>query len=217
MKSGNHRVVQLLLTFGADLNSLNRELLTPLDVAVECSNEPVICLLQSLGAVQGEVAKKLSFSAPIPRLKSFYDTAKMKLLLAQKRAKMRKLNANRLQNSYHSTSSESAEINGHQQYNGIHGSKDEGTCTNGIISADVTTSGESSMDRTEMVDGTALGSNAKTHVRFRAEEDIASEGLHSSHSLSLATLGDMENGDTFLPLHERLQQCININLELSGT
>ena len=70
------------------MSLLNSMLLTPLDVAVQCGHEKAIALLQQLGAVQGDLAKH-SFGASIPRLKSFYDTGKMKAQLAKLRQKHR--------------------------------------------------------------------------------------------------------------------------------
>lgn len=42
------------------------------------------------------------------------------------------------------------------------------------------------------------------------------ERTFSNQSLSLVTLKDMEDGNTLSTLYERLQQCINMTLELSG-
>ena len=211
-KNGNYHVLQLLIVFGANINSLDGQLLTPLDVAVENGNEPMISLLQSLGAMQGDAAKKLNFSAPIPRLKTFYDTAKMKALLAKEKEE---LNMNRLQSNGSAHSNATSELSGHQQCNGVHqtvigsdkvhGSK---TMTNGdsVGGAELT-------NGTAIVDGSPLASNCGTSAQYH---DDGSKTLHSRHSLSLITLGDMENGNACISLHERLQQCININLELSG-
>ncbi len=222
MKTGNYHVIKLLLVFGATVNSLNSQLLTPLDVAVECCNDQAISLLQSLGAVQGEVAKKLSFNTAIPRLKSFYDTAKMKSLLAQKMGKLRDLNTNKHHingNGYHSSSSspafDVAKSNGHLQCNDAYNSGRDGeahSITNASTFTNGVTDSESSIDGNEMTNGIASLSSAGSHQ----EDNTSLSKRVSCHSLSHVTLKDMEDGNTFLALHERLQQCININLDLSG-
>lgn len=203
IKNGNYHVLQLLLVFGANINSLDSQQLTPLDVAVESGNEPIISLLQSLGAVHGEAAKKLNFSAPIPRLKSFYDSAKMKALLAQRKAA---LNMNRLQLNGSVHDSATSQSHEHQQCDGVNSTREAGS--DKTVADETITNGDS-VDGTASVDESSLASNSGASNRY---QDIGSK----RHTLSFITLGEMESGNSFISLHERLQQCININLELSG-
>ena len=42
------------------------------------------------------------------------------------------------------------------------------------------------------------------------------ERMFSNQSLSHVTLKDMEDGNTLSTLYERLQQCVNMTLEISG-
>ena len=214
MKSGNHHVIKLLLVFEANINSLNSQLSTPLDIAVESKNDAVISLLQSLGAVQGEIAKTRSFSAAIPRLKSFYDTAKMKSLLSQRRMKMKELNAKRgIANGVQARSSGSTlNINGHLHINGMQSSEDKEARTVTITSAN----GVNGVDGIEMkTDKASEGGTGSCDAPIQCEEDVPTrQRLHSS--ICRATLRDMEDGNTLSTLYERLQQCINITLDLSG-
>ena len=75
--------------------------------------------------------------------------------------------------------------------------------TNGLVN------GENSMDGSKIVNGSF------TESRFNGEGYVTGE-LCSSSSLSFVTLKDMEDGNTFSTLYDRLQQCINMNLDLSG-
>lgn len=175
MQEGSLHVIKLLLIFGAEVSLLNSVLLTPLDVAVQSGNEEAIGLLQQLGAVQGDLAKR-SFGTSIPRLKSFYDTAKMKAQLAKQRKK-------------------------------------RSNCANGITAAQTVgngvVNGSLHMGEVGGGEGTPLGT-------VEEEGESGRERLFSSQSLSHVTLRDMEDGNTLSTLYERLQQCINMTLDLSG-
>lgn len=185
-QEGNLFIIKLLLVFGADANFLSsKELLTPLDVAVECNHAQAIDLLQQIGAVQGELAKKHCFDAKIPRLKSFHDTAKMKLL-AQQRLKL-------LSARQHPVNGD-GNLNG----NGYH-------CNNGY-----------KQNPTGLVSGADHNGDMESGAACNGEEGTERERLYSNQSLQGVTLKDMEDGHTLSTLYERLQQCINVTLDISG-
>ncbi len=79
--------MELLAIFGANLNALNQQSLTPLDQALEVQFEPAILFLQSLGAGSASVAINCNFETILPRLKSFHDAVKIKEQLKQLRIK----------------------------------------------------------------------------------------------------------------------------------
>ena len=194
MQEGNIHVVKLLLVFGADVNSLNSELATALDVAVECDNEQAIALLQAVGAVQGEQARKACFDAKIPRLKSFHDTAKIKAHLSLQR--QRALVAKQTRNVHRRN--ESVDSGCPLNSNGGDGETDE---LGSQLSPTACASG---------------GGGEEGGVFSDQEEEGARERLFSNQSLNKVTLKDMEDGNTLSTLYERLQQCINITLDISG-
>lgn len=116
LQEGNFHIIKLLLIFGAEVNALDGRLLTtPLDIAVYQNHEQAIQLLQLLGAVQGESAKTF-FNTGIPRLKSFHDEAKTKMLLAKRRKELWSALENGNGNGYHksdrSAKSDVAALNG---------------------------------------------------------------------------------------------------------
>lgn len=218
MQQGNLHVIKLLLIFGANINDLNGDLLTALDVAVDCGSEQAISLLQRLGAVQGEIAKKRSFNTSIPRLKSFLDTAKIKAQLAQRR--MKSLNESRKFSNDESYSEPyQYSVNGHNGNADAHGSCSVASGIEASVASEgVTLNGYASGG------GMRNGINAQHDfgdfpVHEAVEEEDFGEGrerLFSNQSLHRVTLKDMEDGTTLSTLYERLQQCINIKLDLSG-
>lgn len=215
MQQGNLHVIKLLLIFGADINDLNGDLLTALDVAVDCGSEQAISLLQRLGAVQGEIAKKRSFSTSIPRLKSFLDTAKIKAQLAQRR--MKSLNESRKVSSDESYSEPyQYSVNGHNGNADAHGSCSVASGIEASVASEgVTLNGYGGM-RNRI---NAQHDFGDFPVHEAVEQEDFGEGrerLFSNQSLCRVTLKDMEDGTTLSTLYERLQQCINIKLDLSG-
>lgn len=202
LQEANLHIVKLLLVFGANVNFLDSKLRTALDVAVECNNEQAITLLQALGALQGEVAKKSCFDAKIPRLKSFYDTAKIKSkLMARRQAAL-------IARSRHRQVNEND-----AQSNGYHHGAEERGASNGVALSAVANGHGSHLNPPAMVNGAIAKDVGKGGV---SEEDIMRERLFSNQSLERMTLKDMEDGNTLSTLYERLQQCINITLDISG-
>lgn len=141
-----------------------------------CGNEKGIVLLQSLGGVEGELAKTRSFNAIIPRLKTMHDTAKVKAQLAKFRERAWKRNILK---------------------------DDDGWLES--ASARSFCQGEGPMQI------------EKLEERNEELEETLRARLFSNQSLDSVTLKDMEDGHTLSTLYERLQQCINMTLELSGS
>lgn len=198
---------------------MNNECLTPLDVAVECNNEQVIVLLQLNGAVQGDLARKQLFGTKIPRLKSFYDPHKM-AFLAQQRLKSLSARKHLADgNDYFGPNYSAPVLNGNRTNGYGYNNKNGGTDYElNMKPADVpaaelvnqngaTLTEHVGMDDANGEEVDAAGEEMEAHMRER---------LFSNQSLHSATLKDMEDGNTLSTLHERLQQCINMKLELSG-
>lgn len=194
VQEGSLHVVKLLLIFGAEVNSLDSGFLTPLDIAVDCNSEKAIALLQTLGGVQGESVKMRHFNAArIPRLNTIHDTAKIKAQMARLRAESKR-------NGYHEPDDSAPVLNGHNTGGTCEGGPyyihdDAGTGTNGNGNLDV----------------------GRGDVEGLDTEESQRERLFSNQSLSHVTLKDMEDGNTLSTLCERLQQCINMTFELSGS
>lgn len=233
-------MVKLLLVFGARVNSLDSQFQTPLDVAVECSNERAIVMLQKLGGVQGELVKAHHFSTGIPRLNTIHDVAKMKAQVVKLRSKARKVTANR--NAYYEPEDSAVDV-----YAGINGSA-------GNVGGQEDTSGDAKTNGSAgpvgngyMAQGNSCHTPGGSQVNgcglhigndkesFHKSGDTLEqqnanmgvclglvngeelrERLFSNQSLSHVTLRDMEDGNTLSTLYERLQQCINMTYDLSG-
>lgn len=185
------------------MNYLDSELLTALDVAVECNNEQAIALLQAIGAMQGELVKKPCFGAKLRRLNTFYDTSKIKAKLAMQRQK--------------ALISQRKRVNGNVRPNisvdsGYHA---EGVNSNGDSSDGVHTGNANGYD-SHLSPATARASGTGDPEGGVFVEDSMRERLFSNQSLEGMTLKDMEDGNTLSTLYERLQQCINITLDITS-
>lgn len=181
------------------MNSLDGVFLTPLDRALEYNFEAATVLLQSVGAVAGRTSVNLNVGPSIPRLKSFHDTAKAKERLKQLR--MKSLSARR-------------RIYGPEREEMKKGNPEDGekavACGGGFDNLSVR----------EMRNGVPMTFFARDDRRECSptyDEHIGMRGrLMSNQSLANVTLSDMEDGNTLLVLSHRLEQHINIKLDLSS-
>ena len=191
--------MKLLLAFGADINPLDSQSLTPLDHALKQNFESAISLLLSVGALNREA----TFEPDLPRLMSFHDSLKIKEQL--KKLRMKSLCARRHVSHYYS--------NGQIADAGCYGRNEdrEASAVNGGRREDCCRSGEDDMLRAgEVLDTPDAGSREDGFVGVR-------DRLFSNQCLERATLADMESGTTLQTLSQRLERFINLKLDLSGT
>lgn len=208
MQAKNLRVVKILLGFGASINSLNCQGRTPLDIAVEYNYEDVVILLQSLGAVQGELARRCSFGAALPQLKTLHDPANNK-------SRLRELRLRRRTCKEENSNGSSATVNGER----------------GVVSAATNGDGDEDDAHAKVKFSDAVEVNYYLNGSSTVEKQADDEKLQtnengleanfrqrswSNQSLNSIRLKDMEDGKSLSTLYERIQQCVNITLELSG-
>ena len=221
MQEKNLHLIKLLLIFGANINSLNCNNLSPLDIAIQCDSEEIIVFLQSLGALQGEVIiTTTSFDTIRPRLKTFQDKARIKAEQFEARRMARHLRA-----AHASTMTNGGVANG-SAHNEITAKSIEASG----INAELQQLPESEIDGDDIVfdDNNSINNGAQSPANQGDLELVDGSDnvnntvmrrkrLFSNQSLSDMTLKDMEDGKTLSTLYERLQQCINIQYEISGT
>ncbi len=200
------------------MNKKDSSYRTPLDVALESNFTDAITLIQSLGGVQGDLARNYNFDAALPRLKSFHDSVDVKERLRQRRKGtfFKPCNGDQL---VPISNANKRDMDSSVQYGGE---------PNNQVTDQRIEDEPGGMDQ-DHAGGAENNSVVKHHsVRFSdstrnddLDEDECVEGAEKrermfSQSLSRVTLKDMEDGHTLSTLYERLQQCININLEISG-
>ena len=200
-------IVKLLVTFGADVNFLDGQSLTPLDKAIECNWEKAIVLLKSVGAIEGTMVKDVESTPCLSRLKSFHDTAKAKERLRQLR--MRSLSARRRIDICQPDGAPSLE-----QGSEVEGKEDvacgsSAAADNGCRDGEVRENNVNMKPSVPKFNQDDSDSTGECFVGMR-------ERLMTNQSLANVTLSDMENGNTLLVLSQRLQQYINIKLDLSS-
>ena len=188
-----------------------------MDLAIEKNDKKVITLLQSLGAVEGDLAKKSMFNTDHPRLKSFCDK--------MKQTKIGIVNGNTYDTCDVNSGLNECEVQQSCCQDGKSHLSDIGIVStntdkskSGLELECVSTSNMSSLEHKNSV-----SNNSVNHEDYVRKVDVVDasfpdvrERLFSNQSLCLVTLKDMEDGRTLSTLYERLQQCINIKLELSG-
>ena len=190
LQERNIHIIKLLLVFGANVNSMDNNFRTPLDKAMEYKLDNAIALLKSVGALEGKAARNRNTFASLPRLKAFHNT--FKAMERLKDLRMKSLSAMRRIDNF-----DSKEECGAEQ-----------------------SSGNLKMEAVDGSGGEVAVPDAGKKPLNMARRMMKIAGMRertlTNQSLDNATLSDMEDGNTLLYLSQRLEQYINIKLDLSS-